>query len=748
MQSVPLVQNGQPSSVILLETAAAPDEQQAARELQQYVKQITGAQLETRAVAPGELESTLRQIAGQHQLPVLLGHAALSPELESRIQAKGSDPAAFALEVNSTGVRVAGLSPEGTLFGTYELLEQLGVRWFMPGDLGTVVTSGKTISLSIQETVQVPSFPVRWFGGGNRLYPEWNRHVRLGLPEFPPAHGFPGITRADFAGHPEYFALIGGKRVPRQLDISNPDVLRIVTEAVRTYFHKNPTKKWIGMGPDDGGGFCECERCRALDGGDWDPFYGEVSVTDRYMWFFNQVLQGIHDEFPEKKIAFYAYESYMRPPVKIKPNPLIVPALAPITLCRVHGMNNSICPERSYYKTLMKSWTQIVPEVYERGYWFNLADPGFPFSHVHRVRDEIPAAHDLGIKGWRVEAFNHWGSETPSLYIAAKLLWNHQSNVDALLEDFYTKFFGPARRPMAEYFTLMDAAPRDADYHTGSSFDMPHFYPRPVRDRARRSLVKAARLAGGGIYAERVRLFRGTFDYLEAFIAMQEQSSRLDFVAAHRNLERLDMFQKALISHDPPLINAEYSPLYLKRFFRQPVEQGYARTTGGNRMVAALKDEWLFQLDPNRVGEEIGLWRPEARGNNWQAIQTSTQSWSNQGLRTYKGEAWYRQEVQIPREFTGKRIFLWFGGVDEKAKVWVNGKLIGISPGASFLPFEMDATAALVPGQVNVVTARVLNRSLDELGTGGITRPVIFYAPAKGAAATLENKPELSLTFP
>ena len=30
------------------------------------------------------------------------------------------------------------------------------------------------------------------------------------------------------------------------------------------------------------------------------------------------------------------------------------------------------------------------------------------------------------------------------------------------------------------------------------------------------------------------------------------------------------------------------APSYLKRFFSQPVEQGFARTTGGNELVAAV----------------------------------------------------------------------------------------------------------------------------------------------------------------
>ena len=117
-------------------------------------------------------------------------------------------------------------------------------------------------------------------------------------------------------------------------------------------------------------------------------------------------------------------------------------------------------------------------------------------------------------------------------------------------------------------------------------------------------------------------------------------------------------------------------------------------------------------------------------------------------MRYYKGEAWYRQEVEIPARFKGKRIFLWFGGVDEKAKVWVNDKTVGISHGGAFLPFELDATEAIRAGARNVVTVRLINEHVNELGTGGIMAPVMFYAPAAGKDAQLENVRDLKPTFP
>jgi beta-galactosidase/beta-glucuronidase len=152
-------------------------------------------------------------------------------------------------------------------------------------------------------------------------------------------------------------------------------------------------------------------------------------------------------------------------------------------------------------------------------------------------------------------------------------------------------------------------------------------------------------------------------------------------------------------------------------------------------------------MDPAHVGEEIGLWRPEVTGGNWQTIKTSSSSWSNQGLRYYKGLSWYRQAVDVPKEFAGRRIFLWCGGVDESAKVWVNGQMIGISHGAAFYPFELDATGAVQPGK-NMIVICVANQVVNELGTGGIVAPVMLYAPAAGKDAKLENVRDLKPTFP
>lgn len=744
LHAAPLVRDGRANAVVLIAADAGEVDKLAATELIDHVEQISGAKLSQQTVPLDGVDATIKQLKRDQQTPVLLGAVAL-PRLEKALRAKSDRDGAFCLKVTADAIMIAGLA-EGAQFGVAELLEQQGVRWFMPGPLGTVIPKSKNVDVREQLTIQSPSFPSRWFQMPDK---DWQARVRCGGPVFPGAHGLPGTN---FKTHPEVFALIKGVRSPRQHCLSNPALLDMVVQEAKHRADKGKTRI-VGMGPNDGRGFCECDDCKQLDGGDFDPFSNEPSVTDRYVWFFNQVLDRLDGDYADVKLAFYVYHSYMRPPVRYKPNPRIMGAMAPIALDRVHGFNNPIAPEKSYCKWLYQEWGKIMPELYDRGYWSNLACPGFPFIIIDRLRDEIPACHAYGLKGWRVETFPNYASMLPANYVAARLMWDHTADVDAIVEDFANKFFGSAEQPMLKYVRLMDAALRDHPHCTGCSWDMPYFYPSSVRKQARTLLDEAAMLAGSDeTLAPRVKLVRESFELLEHFIAMLEHRAAGKFVEAKQSLDQLDAVAETMMGYKPvPMLSAgRFSTYtsYMKRFYRPATEQAFARTTNGNRLVATAPDEWEFLIDPPRVGESISLYRPEVTGGQWQRIKTSSSSWSNQGLRYYKGLSWYRTTIDVPAEFRDQRVFFWCGGVDEKAKVWLNGREIGISHGAAFYPFELDATAAIEPGKRNTLVLGVLNDVVNELGTGGIVAPVMLYAPAAGKDAKLDNFRPLGETFP
>ncbi|HWL50965.1 MAG TPA: DUF4838 domain-containing protein [Chthoniobacteraceae bacterium] len=719
---------------------------ETAEELISLVEQMSGVRLDLVRRDPSlVLSREEEQKLYQGKAPIYLGEMALSKIPSADLKKAVAEKAGFLISASPEALAIAGGTPRGTEIGVHALLEGFGVRWYFPGHLGTVIPKAERLAVPVGERLEHPSFQARHFAQ-IRQSDEWVRHQRTGGPYFPGAHTLKLGRGISPETHPELYALVDGVRKGPQHCLSNPETLRLAVDYARTYFREHPEEPWLGMGPADASGYCQCSGCTALDGGDWDPFSNEISVTDRYLWFFNRILEGLHDEFPEKKIAFYIYHNYLRPPVKVQPDPKIVGALAPIGLCRIHGLNNPLCPEKGYLKALVEKWRGLLPELYERSYWFNLADPGMLFIQMHRLGDEIKWYASQGIKGFRTEVTEQWAFQGPSLWIAGKLMWNAASDVDALLDDFCEHLFGPAAGPMKSYFTCLDAALRDADHHTGSAFDLLRFYPEPVRQKAEGYLKQAQAVATASPYRERLEVFAEGFRFNEAFASMITHRDAQEWQAAEKELKAMDEIAARLRACNPPLVS-NHPEAFLRRFFRLPVEQGHARSSGGNRVVAPLVDEWEMLLDPQSVGEDLRYFSPRAKGGNWRKTPTFSTTWSELGLRYYKGLAWFRQEITVPRESAGKRMFLWCGGVDETARIWVNGKRVGTSPSSAFTPFEVDATNAVVEGR-NLVVLCVANRRVDELGTGGITAPGFLYLPVKGDAAELANIKPLRNTFP
>ena len=754
-QAVTLVENGQKAAVIVIDNHANDVEKSAAQELQAYIAQMSGAALDMRHEQPGH-----------DQAAIMIGQRFL-PDNGFDILKKGNDPSSFTIVVKDHRVYLGGLSAEGTQFAVYEFLEMLGVRWYFPGELGTVVPTSKTITVDDTVDIQVPSFKHRYLqsipteaGGWKKTLP-WCKKRKLGGMFFNGRHGIPCTPVADVNKEPELFALVNGQRQGPQMCLSNPELLKRAITGARAYLDANPDKDMFGMGPEDGSGFCECEKCKALDADNWDAFNNYNSMTDRYIWFFNQVLDEVHKTHPGKKLAFYIYHNYQLPPVKYTPNKHIVGAFAPINLCRIHGMSNPLCPDRSFYKYLMEEWGKLLPELFERGYYYNLAAIPVPFSKIHAVRDECAQAYKNNVQGWRVESDPSWASCGVTLYIASELMWNVHADVDALLNEFYTKFFGPASQPMGQWLDMVDDAYANTDAHAGSTYDLPIFFPPEKIRTARTLLARAEALAKDqSPYNQRVEMFKVDFDMLDHYLNMWQARIDCDFKKSHDQYMQCQndidiLANQYLLSTDDLNRSAKredvhtyryYAPYicypyagFLKRFFYDTVQSGYERTVLTGQLVSKLDRVWDFQLDYDGIGQKVHWFADGKIGGNWHTIDID-KSWSDQGYYYYKGDAWYRTEVAVSDVFEERKLYLWFGGVDELARVWINGELLGESfapdpslPGVpkAFAPFEFDITEHVRFDRPNTIAVKITNGRVDEIGTGGIMSPVMIWSPKK-----------------
>jgi len=72
------------------------------------------------------------------------------------------------------------------------------------------------------------------------------------------------------------------------------------------------------------------------------------------------------------------------------------------------------------------------------------------------------------------------------------------------------------------------------------------------------------------------------------------------------------------------------------------------------------------------------------------------------------GTGWYRKTFDVPANWDGKRVSIYFEGVYMNSEVFINGKSVGVHP-YGYTSFNIDLTPYLRFGQKNVVAVRVDN---------------------------------------
>src|SRR5690606_32793400 len=105
-----------------------------------------------------------------------------------------------------------------------------------------------------------------------------------------------------------------------------------VEAGVRRLLAADPHREFISLGPLEDLGGQDLFGVTDWDVPDhFDPLTGALVVTDRYVRFYNLLLARLSDH-PQLRLAFYAQGRCMEAPVRERPDPRLVPVLAPLTI--------------------------------------------------------------------------------------------------------------------------------------------------------------------------------------------------------------------------------------------------------------------------------------------------------------------------------------------------------------------------------------------------------------------------------
>lgn len=544
---------GQPLSsfarVVLADDALAVA-RTAAEELSNYVGKMLGK-------SPLPIVTLSKYKSDEPGLSFFVGEKAAE-------QALGKSPAPwkqeeYLLQAVPQGLVLAGSDEKGapwsasieagSMLATYTLLDDhLGVKWFWPGPMGEHVPAGQDKVVPALNVRATPRFLIRTILLGYSKYhtPEfkeearkWARRNRQGwAPSAYFGHSwwyaFDLKNNKSFEEHPEWFALVNGKRRPPQVCTTNPQVLDRMVEHVLTSKYDI-----CSISPSDGGGFCMCDEktksdahraanapsCTSLDVPGYMSYDNKtIQLSDRIMTYANTVARRVAEKDPKKRIGMLAYTFYNKPPVKVEK---LEPNILLSFVFHAAGLRD---PE------LVQQWDQTTRGWQSKGANMVLRESwgchyflDLPFPHEAQIANCLSDAANRGFLAAYGEGTKGFANHAPNVWAVTHMSWDPSRDPKAMMDDFYQSAYGPVAQEMREYFGTYSRSLDENWAKRVRVIDTPGlayvniinswhlFYPPSVVDRAEEWLKKAEAMAPAGEYRERLKLHRIGQDYTRCF---------------------------------------------------------------------------------------------------------------------------------------------------------------------------------------------------------------------------------------
>lgn len=772
-----LVQDGQPAATIVVVPEALTAEPEpkfeslwapqpsankiaaAARDLQRYIEKISGAKL---PIVSDEREP---------ETPILLvGKSRLTLALDDKIPS-GLTPLrreeGYILHCKSNRLLLAGNDEgpyHGTEYAVAEFLEGLGVRWYMPGDYGEIIPRQKTIKINTLEIRGKPDFIVRngWGPKSNELHLlhyRWKIRNRMN----PVLHilSMPADNSTWFllpeGKIKENLALCGkhlnGNPYLGMPNLSNPDTVQLFAEGIKAAFRRDPATTSYGFAPDDG-----LPR-------DWTPetvkrnrgfpdivgrsgVPAELSVSEEWFGFVNQVVREVKKEFPDHLIGTNGYANRNTPPVGIQLEKNLYVMFAAIWSDTLHAYDDPTKWQTYRQGQLLKRWTELCSNVYVYNYiYIMLASAGTPVPLTRKLVRDFPLMKKWGVIGFSDEGRSVLAeSGIHCQYLRARLEWDADLNVSALLDDFFRRWYGAAARPAQAFWNALELTMEKTPMLGHEDRILPYVYSSELISELEKHIKEASRLADTPDTQIHVQADHSILEHLKAYMAMTQAEWDADFPLAVQQADRMLLQRKKLSElslfycqpDDADLTSGFY---YWGVVERKNYYQKLADLTTGKTgdLIRKLPASARVQLDPRDEGRFSHWYDPEYSDRDWHMALTTKPFYIqipgclDETSYPVMGPLWYRLKFSVPSSAEGKKIMLYAPTVETEAWVWVNGQFVGHRPyhEAYERPsgFDMDVTPAIRPGRANLIAVRVHTGLNAAQAAGGFYSRLFLYSP-------------------
>ncbi len=561
-----------------------PVQQAAAEELAHYAGRLAGHPLVlTNAAAyraePGRLAFFVGAPAAATALGVDLGQWQpeewLLKSVPQGLIVAGDD---------APGNAWSGRTRAGTMLAAYTLLDDvLGVRWFWPGPFGEHVPTNSDARIPPLDRREKPAFSIRsllmnygnyhtaaygeasrkWYRR-NRL--AWTRSAVFGHSWY---DAFNLRTDKVFAEHPEWFALVNGKRHPPQMCTTHPEVIDRMVEHVLA-----GKSDIMHISPSDGGGFCECDEdtksethkrlgipsCTSLDVPGVLAYDGKSpQLSDRIFTYANEVARRVREKNPDRGCGMFAYTFYNNPPLRI-------PKLEPNLYLSFVYQSAAFRDPQNYadWKKGVAGWHALGASMVVREGWGNHYALDLPYLHYEQIAANLAEAHRMGFVAAYGDGSKAFATQAPNYWALTRMLSDPTRDPATVMDDFWRDAYGPVAAEMQRFFEAYShaldrnwAARRKIMDTTGVAYvnlvnSWHILLPTGTVDEAEACLAAAERKVPPGEYADRVAFHRLGQDYtrvllgaLDCYRRLAELGLTMEFFSTAVPEPRTDEAEKA-----------------------------------------------------------------------------------------------------------------------------------------------------------------------------------------------------------
>lgn len=583
-----ICENGRPKTAIFIRTGASEIEKFAARELRKYIWNISGAELAIKNHAGGKEKKGVFLFCGR----------AADQWCGNRRAISGCKNDSFLVRCAGERLLLLGQNGRGLLYAVYSFLEdELGVGFLAPGAENEWIPKQRAISLKPFFRLEEPAMQLRGFSCSISDEIDWMAKNKMNyvladnmkpdvLKEakkrqmllYFADHSFYRWLPPEkyWKTHPEYYSLIDGKRVctyqqdahmgHQQICVSNPNVIRIVSENIVAYMQKHPEYDFYTLWPNDADAWCQCANCRKLDERGKNA-KGAANNAGSYLYFANKVAENVAKHHPEKKLNIIAYRSTMAPPfrkkISLHPNlvvefaywgrPYDHPAGKPIGDGRIRkkmrragiGMQEFDGWKKHYlaYGRLLQRWNEITGGhilVYDY-LMASQSTLSLPYPLFGTIQEDHKFYRQCGVVGGYMQAHkNNCNAYGLNYWLGAKAYWGGPQNVAKRLGEYCAKRYGPAAEPMEKYFQTLERAFR-AQTASFWPYTVSRFLRPAVIEKCDLALAAARKLARRQPrqdwliktklhfeYARRMKLFYDVCREADVYVERKDEHKALD----------------------------------------------------------------------------------------------------------------------------------------------------------------------------------------------------------------------------